>query len=337
MKASIATYRTDLDALRAIEAVTEGEELGQSSYWREEIKSFKVAADGKVQGCSVLGMISCKRSWPYQLAHWVLQTPFRWMGRRFASLADSLALGRKIAVRQERAFTYDLLRHCLTLALIRHYTPLDRTDQASLVIGDGYGMMASLLRLAAPARKVIICNLSKPLLLDLVFVRRAIPDVVVALVRDEAEMAAAMADPTVGIIGVQADNCAALAAAPIGLAVNIVSMQEMDPPVIAAYFHLLRHNRAERTAFYCGNRLSKRLRDGTEVNFNDYPWRQDDQILLDEMCQWSQWLYSVRPPFWHYRRGEERVTWHRLAWLAKEPSPASQADRKLVALPLESA
>ena len=62
----------------------------------------------------------------------------------------------------------------------------------------------------------------------------------------------------------------------MGLAINIVSMQEMDPPVIAEYFRILRGNRAPRTAFYCCNKLWKRLADGSEVRFQAYPWSPTD-------------------------------------------------------------
>ncbi|CAA7621763.1 putative sugar O-methyltransferase [Magnetospirillum sp. UT-4] len=309
---------TGLDALRALEAEADAGERSQSAYWRDGVKEFSVQADGTVTGSSVLGMVSRKRGAFNRFAHWVLQAPFRRMGRRFAPLAQALAIGHVIAERQRRAYTYDLLRHSLSLALIRHHLPLDRDDRVSCVIGDGYGMMASHLLLDRPGRKVVSVNLTKPLLLDMVFIAQALPGIGIALVRSEAEMEAALADAGVRVIAVQADNAAAIAAAPVDLAVNIVSMQEMDPPVVAEYFRLLRATRSDRTCFYCCNKLWKRLVDGTEVKFSDYPWRPGDRILLDEVCTWSQWVYSKIPPFWHYRRGDWRVIWHRLAWLDKD-------------------
>lgn len=312
----------NVDALRALEADCEATERGQSSYRQSEVKEFTVHADGAVQGACVLGMISRKRGVVVTAAHWVLQFPFRHMGRRFLPLRYALSLGRLIAHREKRAFTYDLLRHALTLALIRHHLSLEDRNGVSAVIGDGYGMMASYLLLDRPERKVVVVNLTKPLLLDLVFIRQAVPGVGIALVRDEQDMRAALADPLVRVIGVQADHASSLAAAPIDLAVNIVSMQEMAPSAVAAYFHLLRASPAPRTAFYCCNKLWKKLSDGTEVKFHDYPWHKDDEILLDETCPWSQWVYSKRLPFWHYRKGESRVIWHRLAWLAKPENPS---------------
>jgi hypothetical protein len=136
-------------------------------------------------------------------------------------------------------------------------------------------------------------------------------------------MRAALADPAVRAVAVRADNVPILARAPIGLAVNIVSMQEMNPETIAAYFAVLRQNPAPETVFYCANKLTKTLPDGTVARFADYPWRADDTIRVDAVCPWAQWTYSRRPPFWHYRWGQGRVIWHRLAGLAKaSPAPA---------------
>lgn len=303
------------DALTYLDSQARETERSQSAYWREEIKTFDINAGGTMQGASVLGMMSRKRGLIHRAVHWVLQAPFRRMGRRFSRLGESLALGGLIARRQDRAYTYDLLRHSLTLALVRHFVPLDRKDEISLVIGDGFGMMASHLLLAEPKRKVATVNLTKVLLLDLVLIRQAVPGVGIALVRDRNELAQALADPAIQVIAVQADNADALTGAPIGLAINIVSMQEMEPAVVADYFRILRSSTARDLAFYCCNKLWKRLSDGTEVMFNQYPWHDGDRIVLDETCTWSQWVYSKTPPFWHHRTGEKRVVWHRLAWM----------------------
>ena len=183
---------TGTAALEALEAASAVAERGQSSYWRDGVGTFEVRADGTVKGAPVLGMVSRKAGPLHRAAHWLLQAPFRAMGRRFPALADSLAVGRVIAGHQRRAYTYDLLRHSLTLALVRAHVPLDRADEVTAVIGDGYGMMASHLLLAAPHRKVVAVNLTKPLLLDLVFLRQAVPGAGIALVCDAAGMESAL-------------------------------------------------------------------------------------------------------------------------------------------------
>ena len=310
---------TGQDALDVLAARTDEAEEGRSAYWREELENFSVRADGGVSGNAALGNVSAKVSTFNKFAHAALQWPLHRLAP-FPGRADSIRLGRLIAKRQNRQITFDMLRQCFTLALIREHLDLSPAGESNLVIGDGYGVMSALLLLHAPHRRTIVVNLTKPLLLDLSYIRRAVPDIRLALVTCGGEMQTALADESIRLIGVRADDFQSIQEAAVGLAVNVVSMQEMDPPVIEKYFHLLRGNKAGQTAFYCCNKLHKKLSDGTELRFNDYPWRTGDSILHDSTCPWSQWYYDKTPPFWHYRHGEERVIWHRLALLEMDPS-----------------
>ena len=316
---AVLTFLAGQDALDALAALADEAEQGRSAFWQEELKNFSVRADGSVSGTAELGNATAKATPFNNFAHSVLQWPLHRLASGFPDRADCLQLGRRIAARQNRQLTADMMRQTFSLALIRNYLDIQSQDLCNLVIGDGYGVLATLLHMHAPHRKTIAVNLTKPLLLDLAYFAQALPGAGVALVADGDEMQAALGDETVRIIGVRADDASCVTEAPIGLAANVVSLQEMDPPVVAGYFRLLRHNKAERTAFYCCNKLYKKLADGTELKFNDYPWRPGDDILHDSICPWSQWYYDKTPPFWHYRHGKDRVIWHRLAYLDKEP------------------
>ena len=299
----------DQDALAFLAARTDEAEESRSEYWEYEVGNFQVAADGTMTGQTALGNVTGKTSPFRQAAHTLLQMPFRRFGAEFGDLSDCERMGRLIAERQNRPYNYDMLRQSFTLALIRNYVDLGGAGECNLVIGDGYGVMTSLLLMMTPRRRTIAANLTKPLLLDLIYIRHALPEVRLALVSDEDEMRAALADDGIRLIAVRADDARIIAEAAVGLAVNMVSMQEMDRPVISKYFRVLRGNKAERTAFYCCNRLFK------VTDFGDYPWRENDRVLHDSSCPWSQWYYSVRPPFWHRRRYGEKEVWHRLALL----------------------
>ncbi len=312
---AVLSVLVDRAALEALEASVHRPEAGRSAYWEHGVTTFDVAADGTTTGSSVLGMVSRKTGPLHTAAHWLLQAPYRRMAADFPAYRDCERLGRVIAGRQGRQFTYDILRQALSLALIRAHVSLEGPG-CNLVIGDGYGVMAALLALAAPHRPVITVNLTKPLLLDLVSLRRAVPDLQVALVEDAADMKEALSRPG-GVIAVRADDAAIVKNAPVALAVNIVSMQEMAPETIAGYFDALRANPAPETAFYCCNKVEKRLEDGTVTRFEDYPWRAADRVLADEICPWSMVIYSRRPPFWHRRTNPIR---HRLAVLDKDPA-----------------
>lgn len=306
---------TGRQVLVALERAANDPEAGQSGYWQREVSTFDVTADGVMSGTNVLGMVSHKTGALHRVAHWLLQAPFRAMGRSFGGFNRLLRLGHLVAERQGRAFTTDILRQVLSLALVDHNAP-PAADGATVVIGDGYGALTALNLLAYPGRKVIAVNLTKSLLLDLTSAQRVVPEAGLALARDRQELDRALADPQIRLIGVPADAAAALDGAAFDLAFNVVSMQEMTASVVAEYFRLLRSSSTPRVTFYCANRLHKRLYDGTETRFDAYPWSPGDEVLVDAPCVWSQWVYSARPPFYYYRRDRIRWVWHRLARLA---------------------
>ena len=88
---------------------------------------------------------------------------------------------------------------------------------------------------------------------------------------------------------------------------------EIDPPITARYFDVLRRAPRAETAFYCCNRVEKTLPDGTITRFFEYPWNPDDQILVDQPCPWTAIAYRGRPPFYYH--GPE--VFHRLVMLKK--------------------
>lgn len=112
------------------------------------------------------------------------------------------------------------------------------------------------------------------------------------------------------MIAIQAVHHQLLRQVSLDLVINIASMQEMDPPVIAEYFDDFRAVSVKRPLyFYCCNREGKKLPDGTTVRFVDYPWSISDHILVDELCPWHQKYYTVVPPFYRPFDGPIR---HRL-------------------------
>ncbi|MCZ6894592.1 MAG: hypothetical protein O7H40_11180 [Gammaproteobacteria bacterium] len=304
------------EALEYLESAIGAEEQSRSAFWQAEMDSFAINAKGEFKGDALLGNMGGRDRLRSAL-HQILQTPIRRMGRPFGTFRDCLGIAQRVALRQKRLFTLDVLRQALSLALIREHVSPSAAD-ALVVIGDGFGVMTALLRAAFPSNTVVVCNLIKPLLVDLTFARKAEPDLAVALPRDAAEMRDTFAGGNGGVIGVRADDASLLLEVPIGLAVNILSMQEMTYPVIERYFDCLRRNPAPRTMFYCANRFAKEWHDKTVVRFDRYPWREADRIIVDGVCEWSQLVYRKSPPFWLRRgRGEDKIVVHRLAALEK--------------------
>ena len=293
-------------AIQYLLAHANEEEDSLSEYWKEHKKLFEDGADGSVHGNIVLGNSNSQRSLIRDAAHRILQIPLKRLARHYTNLSTHESLARKIAKRQGRQFNYDILRHVFTLALIEHHQPDATQSGDALVIGDGYGTMASLLLARSSGHRVFIVNLTKSLALDMIYLRRGFPGIDMALVRNPDQMNSALEEPSVRVIAVQADQRALLNNIPFRLAVNIESMQEMDLQVVTDYFDIIRSNPSDKTSFYCCNRRFK------TSNFEEYPWRDGDKILEEGICEWSQQYYSNRPPFMHKRDYGKKVVLHRL-------------------------
>jgi len=305
----------DQDALNLLAELSDQPEKSRSSYWNRELANLDLKADGTMTGYSPQGNVSRKTGPLHSLAHWVLQAPFRRLGGRYRYFSDCQRLGRAVARGQGRQYTSDMVRQSLALGLIREHISPAAMDGVNVVIGDGYGVMTSLLRRAFPEKPVIAVNLKTPLLADLLFAREALTDKSLVLSRDRQELAEAIAAPNPNIIGLMADDAHLLGDVPVALAINIHSMQEMPVSVVADYFRFLRSNPAPKTAFYCCNRAYKKLPGGEELKFEDFPWQGGDDVLVDEICPWDHIEYGPTPPFWRKNPNQIR---HRLAYLKKD-------------------
>ena len=288
----------DRDVLLELEAAADKPEKTRSSFWEHELQDFSFSAEGEMIGLTSVGNLSQKNNPLHKIAHWLLQWPYRFLLRNSQNFNECNTLTKIVAQRQERAVTIDMLRQTLSLAVIRDLIGVREFGGSNLVIGDGYGVMTSLLKLSYPEIKLITINLTTPLLIDLVYTRKAVPGLTIVLPKNPTEMKEALKLDNIDVIALQADDARLISEAPIGLAVNLHSMQEMNNDVIKSYFDILRNNKCEKTAFYCCNRIYKKLYDGEVVKFSDFPWNPNEPILLDEICRWDNFDCQPKPPFW---------------------------------------
>lgn len=304
---------TNDEVISRLIEVSEEPEHTRSGYWSSRFDDVKFDQGRVVSGIGPEGHLP-QRPLPKQIAHYILQSHYRRMGSHFPQFKAFLKSGRDLAKRRKSQFDLTMLRHVLTLAQISNHVLWDRITDPIVVIGDGHGSMGSLISLCFPSSKVVQINLTKSLLLDMVHTRSGLPYMKISLAEDVAGYLSSLADPDVRTIAVRADDAPWLGQAPIGLAINTASMGEMDPPVIAAYFDALRSAPNPATLFYCSNRVEKISSDGFPIRFDEYPWSDDDDHLVDEMCPWHQSFYSLRWPFYRNYNGPIR---HRLSWLSK--------------------
>jgi hypothetical protein len=174
----------------------------------------------------------------------------------------------------------------LTLDFLEKFIP-DLNEKRVVIIGDGYGRLGTLIKAKFPKSKITYINLGRTLLFDLVYSKKTFPNSVVHLVENKLNLSADfnfIEAEKVNQMQVMGD-----------LFINIASMQEMNYSQIQEYFKIIK-NQAPGTMFYCCNRESKKLPDGSVIEFRNYPWG-DLNSLLKEYCPWHQEFPMNRPPF----------------------------------------
>lgn len=195
-------------------------------------------------------------------------------------------------------------RHSLTLDFLLENLGSNLNKNSSVcVIGDGYANMSSLLIASKSVSKVFLINLNKSLLLDLVSLKNTFPNPEflnsICLVTDKKSLTKSL-DTKYKIVAISSMNYDLLQYCPLDLVININSMQEIDKHITKNYFDFMRKISAKRKLFfYCCNREVKKLPDGTIISFNEFPWKDCDVIIVDELCPWQKYYYSAYPPFLH--------------------------------------
>lgn len=312
-----------MDALRYLSAEAQKADPGSGSHWNKYHSSF-VFKEDHFEGLVGFGQNRRRRTFPFRLLEQLFQKRFREMSRVGFDSLDKLAAD--ITKKQNRTYDLDVLRQALTLYFIKDQEPeVFSLESVGCVIGDGFASMTSLLIASKSAGHVVLVNLTKTLLVDLWYLKIWLGDErfneSVDLVTNAEELAESLEKPVAGITGsgrviaIQAKDHELLSQCPLTFALNIVSMQVMDPHIISAYFDDLRASTSlDRILFYCCNREEKYLPDGTVTRFSDYPWSSEDTLLTDELCPWHQQYYTSKPPFFRPYDGPIR---HRLAWLAR--------------------
>jgi hypothetical protein len=254
------------------------------------------------------------------LAEYFFQTPYRLQGQQFPEFNRVLECAKAVHMESNSSLQLGSLRQAISLAFLQKYIVLDHLKYPIVIIGDGFGYMSSLLLsyLSGSKVKVVVINLTKNLLIDAVYIRKSIPFANICLVKSLEAYQEALEDSKVNVICIQADNAQLIRKEGIGLAINIASMQEMNPSSIFEYFDILRNSPNGETYFYCANRVEKILPDGTISNFFKYPWHLNDQIIVDELCPWHQYYYNYRrPPFYFPYDGAHH---HRLVLIHNTPN-----------------
>ena len=203
-------------------------------------------------------------------------------------LIDSV---REVVKLQKRLLSFNCVKQGLCLNAIES-SGLCLNDKKIAIIGDGNGFMGLLLKNLFPNIKIVQINLTKVLMFDLLFtshVPRKNTLNVVLKKGDYLKEADFNFVPAEIVFNINFDD--------VDFFINIASMQEMDADIVDSYFNLIRNQNVDKTHFYCCNRVSKKLPDGTMSVFDKYAWLESDKVLFDEVCDWYSEFPISRPPF----------------------------------------
>jgi len=271
-------------------------DVGESSHWKKYNKNFDY--DGKIfSGLEGFGG-NTRYSLLRQCLSDFFQKKFYNSSKNFKFYLDK---AKAIAKNQNRLFDLDFLRQAITLSFLDEKIG---KCSSTLVIGDGFASMTSLLIDSDFSSKVVLVNLNKQLMVDLYFLKQYMGiskfNSEVALITNEDDAKSILSKINqFSVMAIQAENHKLVKYFDIDLVLNIVSMGEMLPSSVSEYFNDIRNlsNDNKNLYFYCCNRLEKQMPDGSYTKFLEYPWKKDDKIIVDELCPWHKEYISLKPPF----------------------------------------
>lgn len=290
-----------------------------SSYWRQYgERNVAVVREGRLD-LRAYGIGEVERlRLPWRLLRPIERMGYRRVTRGLRAYPDVWRAARRLASDLRLGLTFDVWKYAVVASILEdHWGEHGLQPARFAMIGDGQGFLGALLRRMVPRAQVFSIDLPKTLLFQARMHEAADPAASVSLLGSGCEGDVTLVLP---------QNVESIAG-DLDCAVNMSSMQEMNPATIEHYFRFLRRRSSERSRFFCLNRTRKELPDGEVAAFHDYPWADDDVVYLDGPCPYARWflppplryghgprVLGVRIPFVNHFEGDHR---HRLACLAR--------------------
>jgi len=187
------------------------------------------------------------------------------------------------------------IRHIFTFEKIKEYI----NPKSICIIGDGKlnGILGA--HLTFPSSKIYSVNLSEVLINDYIILNKMNINIKNSLeLVDDINFISKNKILTL----VPSNFKMYLLNKNIELFINIDSFQEMTLDEINNYFEIIKNNKSK---LYCCNREYKKLYDGEEIYFDQYPFDDSKRIFWED-CSWNKKFYSLRPPFIHNYDGNHK-------------------------------
>ncbi|TSA04189.1 MAG: putative sugar O-methyltransferase [Nitrospiraceae bacterium] len=176
--------------------------------------------------------------------------------------------------------SYDLFRQVVALATInRHFRPRGDEKFNILVIGDGFGFLAALIKSVYPSASVLLADIGRTLFFQCLYLQVLHPQCSHVVMGSDGGNRPGL--PDVDFLYCQTEHLETIEDCRLHLVINVCSMQEMTTTAIARHFRYIRKHAEAGAMFYCCNRESKVLPGGEKVEFEAYPWLPTDRHLID--------------------------------------------------------
>jgi hypothetical protein len=214
-----------------------------SSYWDAHGQNVTVKnQDGNLQHNNP-GFISAQRS---TIVPELLNLPIRillhGLLKKYEARGSTIDRAKLAVNAQKVLFEFNHAKQVLIYDLISSFG-LFSAPRTICIIGDGYGYLGSLIKLANPETKLIFVNLGRNLLIDLLGFQKVHPESSPVLASSKKDIQSAPANTTVFL---EAEKFELLSDSTISLFINIASMQEMDHNIIERYFQYMRSSRDQQ-------------------------------------------------------------------------------------------
>ena len=271
----------------------EDKEHTQSSHWKKYHSNFQYS-NGSFSGLEGFGTHNPPLKGFKKIIYNTLLKRYtrHHYNRQFLKNIKSNALS--IVNTQRRAFDLDVLRHCLTIDFLNHHKILGK-DKTVVVIGDGWGIMSTLLLKMKLVKRLILINLNKTLLVDLIYLKTILPEIIEnSVLLEKKEDISKLGGEK--LIAIRADNYELIKNLSKDVVINIASFQEINIDVVNNYLNYIESNDKEVILYHC-NRISKELPDGQISSINGYIFKKKMKYIIDEECPWHIDFISKKPPF----------------------------------------
>lgn len=267
-----------------------------SSHWKHYHAMVQVKFNGSeitnVSGAG-FGNVEYKSSIS-RIFDWLTLASYLCFLKERRDILRLMKIARPVAKKMGISFTYDCFRQVCSLNLVmKRLKCLPGHRLCVICIGDGYGFLSGLLKECFPNSLICLVDLGKTLLFQSHHLGMAFPQYKHKAILDANQEERVVSTDT-DFLYCPVEQLEQLSVFSFDLAINIVSMQEMNSNSIMSYFRFLRKHMNPEHLFYCCNRVSKIMPGGEISSFFMYPWVAQDRHLIDEPCPWQKYFLSYR-------------------------------------------